>query len=304
MNIYNLFKNTINRFSKDVNKIQTHIDNQVNDIMDYIVEENRTTSWSYRKWASGIAECWLTNYSLGKIGTMTNYTSGSSTQGASYYKYFQDLTFPITFIEKPHVQLTFGAATGLYMANMQPTNLTTTKFNFFIGSPKATETAELVINVYVRGFWKTYTYPASPAPIVQPITPPAGAGDWVVSSGQSDIWTYQKWNSGIAECWGTYKQDVTGWNYWGSNGANESNPACSVNYPTGLFIEKPKVQILSEGCYGYASMSTEVYTGGSKDRTPAFRAVRPYQNPNVGATAYDIHIHARGLWKSFVGGGN
>ena len=26
--------------------------------------------------------------------------------------------------------------------------------------------------------------------------------DFVVEQGTSDIWTYRKWNSGIAECWG------------------------------------------------------------------------------------------------------
>jgi hypothetical protein len=29
--------------------------------------------------------------------------------------------------------------------------------------------------------------------------------DYIVEYGTSDIWTYQKWNSGIAKCWGTYK---------------------------------------------------------------------------------------------------
>lgn len=31
-------------------------------------------------------------------------------------------------------------------------------------------------------------------------TPPA---DYIVQRGTSGIWTYRKWNSGDAECWGT-----------------------------------------------------------------------------------------------------
>lgn len=303
MNIYNLFKNTINRFSKDVNKIQTHIDNQVNDIMDYIVEENRTTSWSYRKWASGIAECWLTNYSLGNIGTMTTYTSGSSTQGASYYKHFQDLTFPITFIEKPHIQLTFGAATGLYMANMQPTNLTTTKFNFFIGSPKATETAELVINVYVRGFWKTYTYPASPAPIIQPIDPPTGAGDWVISSGQSGIWTYRKWNSGIAECWADTTVTVTSWTLWGNQYQGNFSPQY-FEYPSEFFVSTPQLLV---SCYppatgGFGTSGVELWTDANhnhtKDATPYIYPLRPQTaSAPTGNAPVIISMQAKSRWK-------
>nr|DAK64821.1 MAG TPA: hypothetical protein [Caudoviricetes sp.] len=28
--------------------------------------------------------------------------------------------------------------------------------------------------------------------------------DYIVEEGTAGIWTYRKWNSGIAECWGTY----------------------------------------------------------------------------------------------------
>lgn len=37
------------------------------------------------------------------------------------------------------------------------------------------------------------------------------AQDYVVESGTSGIWTYRKWNSGLAECWGTY---ITTGNYY------------------------------------------------------------------------------------------
>ena len=30
-----------------------------------------------------------------------------------------------------------------------------------------------------------------------------GMADYIVDQGTEDIWTYRKWNSGIAECWGT-----------------------------------------------------------------------------------------------------
>lgn len=37
-----------------------------------------------------------------------------------------------------------------------------------------------------------------------------GAVDYVVDQGISGLWTYRKWNSGIAECWLTTAQDIVG----------------------------------------------------------------------------------------------
>lgn len=44
-------------------------------------------------------------------------------------------------------------------------------------------------------------------PSMQVPSPPLD--DWVVEQGTSGIWTYRKWNSGIAECWGKYSGTVT-----------------------------------------------------------------------------------------------
>lgn len=41
--------------------------------------------------------------------------------------------------------------------------------------------------------------------------------DFIVEQGTSGIWTYRKWNSGVAECWGTTSEiTVTGCESWGS----------------------------------------------------------------------------------------
>lgn len=34
--------------------------------------------------------------------------------------------------------------------------------------------------------------------------------DYVVEQGTSGIWTYQKWNSGVAKCWGRITQNPSG----------------------------------------------------------------------------------------------
>ena len=39
--------------------------------------------------------------------------------------------------------------------------------------------------------------------------------DYIVEQGTSGIWTYRKWNSGIAECWGTFSFTATSTGTWG-----------------------------------------------------------------------------------------
>ena len=64
--------------------------------------------------------------------------------------------------------------------------------------------------------------------------------DCVVKQGTSGIWTYRKWQSGIAECWGVYTASIA---------VNISSPAYggyrsngnSVNLPSGLFKANPVV---------------------------------------------------------------
>ena len=62
--------------------------------------------------------------------------------------------------------------------------------------------------------------------------------DYVVDVGTDGIWTYRKWNSGIAECWGTYTSgniSVASRNGW------YSGECIPDDFPTGLFISAPKV---------------------------------------------------------------
>ena len=117
--------------------------------------------------------------------------------------------------------------------------------------------------------------------------------DYIVEQGVDGIWTYRKWNSGIAECWGTHSWTVTSWGAWGN--LYESNNSY-VNYPTGLFSSKPIVQIVpncDNGAVGAASV--EVWTGHTAIRTPSFNFIRG----NTGATNTTgaVNIYARGTWK-------
>lgn len=69
-------------------------------ISDYVIEEGSTNGWAYRKWASGIAECW------GKVdafsGTQSPY---GNMYVSSEITALKDKPYPFEFVETPNVTL-------------------------------------------------------------------------------------------------------------------------------------------------------------------------------------------------------
>ncbi len=69
--------------------------------------------------------------------------------------------------------------------------------------------------------------------------------DYVVDQGTSGIWTYRKWNSGIAECWGIYTMTSPCTAAWGS--LYYSNNLCPrINYPF-TFTSRPQETVFCRG---------------------------------------------------------
>ena len=62
--------------------------------------------------------------------------------------------------------------------------------------------------------------------------------DYIVEEGTDGIWTYRKWNSGIAECWGVKSETAA---ITRQEGALYFANAITCNFPTGFFIENPNV---------------------------------------------------------------
>lgn len=60
-------------------------------------------------------------------------------------------------------------------------------------------------------------------------TATCGLADFIVEQGTSGIWTYRKWNSGIAECWGTASLTPTWVSY--TAGLYFSSPQPTISYP-------------------------------------------------------------------------
>jgi hypothetical protein len=69
--------------------------------------------------------------------------------------------------------------------------------------------------------------------------------DYVVEQGTSDIWTYRKWNSGIAECWGIYTMTSACTKTWGA--LYYSDTLCPrINYPF-TFKSRPQETVFCRG---------------------------------------------------------
>lgn len=123
--------------------------------------------------------------------------------------------------------------------------------------------------------------------------------DYVVESGSNSQWTWQKWNSGIAECWGNFTASGTN-KVWVSpmyllNGAYIG----PINYPI-TFIEKPietaNVIYCKNACWLYKDSDNandnQVSTTHSGQYVPV--KVNPFNNGTLSVTA---SIHVKGKWK-------
>lgn len=110
--------------------------------VDYIVEQGQEGIWTYRKWNSGIAECWGSN-------TYTNLTFGA--QGNLYFSAIANISLPSGLFSQAPIVLAncvFGAVGGARTGS-----ITTTQFNTAIYSgTSGTYDVELQFNV--KGTWK------------------------------------------------------------------------------------------------------------------------------------------------------
>lgn len=119
--------------------------NDLNDLpSDYIIEYGTYNTFTYRKWSSGMSECW------GSMG-YTNYDM-SLQSGNAYYAQTPKIYFPANlFINTPGVSISVMGGNGLKSACVYDVQL-----SYFIAfifcSAKGTQGANLV--VHAKGRWK------------------------------------------------------------------------------------------------------------------------------------------------------
>lgn len=115
----------------------------------------------------------------------------------------------------------------------------------------------------------------------------SGAADYIVEQGTSGIWAYRKWNSGIAECWGTISAGsiamttAEGYGYYSS--------LTTYYYPSPLFVSAPTVSTAANmnGALGNFAFN---YFGSTGFNGYWWATVSTTKSPALG-------VHAIGRWK-------
>lgn len=120
--------------------------------LDYIVEQGTLNGWTYRKWNSGLAECWYRKEHTVIISdTWGNLYAGTSATGRTPY--------PFVFKEKPHETVTIKSSLGAAFAACSSGGLGdntvshTASYNAIRPSAMAEESV-VFFEYYVVGFWK------------------------------------------------------------------------------------------------------------------------------------------------------
>lgn len=114
--------------------------------------------------------------------------------------------------------------------------------------------------------------------------------DYIVEQGTDGIWTYRKWNSGVAECWG-YKLTSGTFSAWGSGYSHDIPPE---NFPTGLFTAMPYCFVTSS-CTDANSVSSANADYTTKDHAPG---ITVWRGTSVsGSHNFASWYYAKGTWK-------
>lgn len=108
--------------------------------VDYVTEQGTSDIWTYRKWNSGIVECWGV--------TATASYACTSAYGSLYYAPLSSYNFPNgLFSTRPEVNLTAHNANGCYVGI---NNITTGGVSFYAYAPR-NSTQNISLNIYAIG---------------------------------------------------------------------------------------------------------------------------------------------------------
>lgn len=111
--------------------------------------------------------------------------------------------------------------------------------------------------------------------------------DLVVEQGTSGIWTYRKWSSGIAECWGSHSATISQL----GGVLNGYSYSVAVDFPSNLFIDVPNVT--------YSAFLSNAYAlTGTLNTSLTKNSVTLYAVSNTsGSKSSTWYIQVIGKWK-------
>ena len=116
-------------------------------INDYVVEQGTSDGWTYRKWASGVAECW---------GEVTVRASITDAIGAMYMKVTDYFSWPdALFSAAPKIVHATPITTAPLLPIIRGGDTTKNQFRMYLLYPDIYEnTINWVIGVEAKGRWK------------------------------------------------------------------------------------------------------------------------------------------------------
>ena len=113
--------------------------------VDYIVEQGTDDGWYYRKWNSGVAECWKT-FEQGGIA------SGKNNYAGFYYSEAINILFPFEFVSEPTVTIDGGS--NNYINFLRVFWRYTEKVSFVVVSMVDHGNVNVIVDVKAIGRWK------------------------------------------------------------------------------------------------------------------------------------------------------
>ena len=108
---------------------------------DYVIEQGALGDWTYRKWASGVAECWAKFE--GEV-VVNNLWAG---QSVLRYGLIGSFNYPFEFIEKPVVSVDLDAQDS--WGNKYPSTTIETGNIYAVGAVEKTE--KYTLNIFATG---------------------------------------------------------------------------------------------------------------------------------------------------------
>lgn len=117
--------------------------------------------------------------------------------------------------------------------------------------------------------------------------------DFVVRNGFNRNWRWRIWNSGLAECWGTYTYPTVYMEPWGSMYTSVEGGITPLAYPI-QFVEKPVCTITLEEANMDCTLMVDAGDGYDKTvYTPAFQLMRPAPAPPGLQPTVAYHVFGR-----------
>lgn len=116
--------------------------------------------------------------------------------------------------------------------------------------------------------------------------------DYIVDSGVDGIWSYQKWKSGKARCWGSFEFATAVQTTLGTSLYQNSSNMSKINYP--FTFKGPPSEIAS-----ISSPNGLVWLASSKQlNTDKYSAIYNIISPDkLSKVTYRVSLDIKGFWK-------